>query len=139
PGVVSDAMPLSALPDAPPVEILAAPPTLNDLANLLGIPLPNPLPTSAADLKKLEEDLRNRLKLEAPLAVQARPEHAGFFPLNKFSAVPLIIKAARGAFSESNGDDVRKRLMVVPRCHVTRLSVTNDPDGKRIDAILTEH
>ena len=40
--------------------------------------------------------MRNKLKLEAPLAVQARPEHAGFFPLNKFSAVPLLIKAARG-------------------------------------------
>ena len=40
--------------------------------------------------KQLEADLRNKLKLEAPLAVQARPEHAGFFPLNKFSTVPLM-------------------------------------------------
>jgi len=82
--------------------------------------------------------LKNQLKLEAPLAVQARPGHAGFFPINKFSAVPLLIKAARGAFSESSGDDVRKRLMVVPRCHVTRLSVATDPDGRRIDAVFTE-
>ena len=67
--------------------------------------------------------MRNKLKLEAPLAVQARPEHAGFFPLNKFSAVPLLIKAARVAFSDAPGDDVRKRLMVVPRCHVSRLTV----------------
>lgn len=137
-GSVTEAMPLASLPDAPPVEILDTAPTLADLAALLDVPLPNPLPTAPAALKKLEQELRDKLKLEAPLAVQARPEHAGFFPLNKFSAVPLIIKAARGAYSESNGDDVRKRVMVVPRCHVTRLSVTNDPDGKRIDAILTE-
>lgn len=135
---VSDAVALSELPDAPPVEILAAPPTLSDLAALLGIELPSPLPTKPANRKKLEDELRNKLKLEAPLAVQARPEHAGFFPLNKFSTVPLLIKAARGAFNESPGDDVRKRLMVVPRCHVTRLSVVNDADGRRVDAVLTE-
>ena len=75
-GTVSDAMPLAALPDAPPVEILTSPPTLNDLAALLGINLPNPLPTTPAGLKKLEDDLRNQLKLEAPLAVQGRGEHA---------------------------------------------------------------
>lgn len=137
-GNVSDAMLLSALPDAPPVEILATPPTLDDLAVLLGIKLPSPLPTTPAGLKKLEDDLRDQLKLEAPLAVQGRGEHAGFFPLNKFSTVPLIMKAARGAFTESQGDDVRKRLMVVPRCHVTRLNVVNDADGRRIDAVLTE-
>lgn len=137
-GKVSDAMDLAALPDAPPVEILDILPTLADLATLLGIDLPSPLPSTPADLNKLEAELRNKLKLEAPLAVQARPEHAGFFPLNKFSAVPLLIKAARGAFNESRGDDVRKRLMVVPRCHVTRLSVVSDPDGRRVDAVLTE-
>lgn len=136
---VSDAMLLAALPDAPPVEILANPPTLDDLAALLGSNLPSPLPTTPAALKKLEDDLRNQLKLEAPLAVQGRGEHAGFFPLNKFSAVPLLMKAARGAFSESPGDDVRKRLMVVPRCHVSRLNVVNDSDGRRVDTVFTEH
>src|SRR3954465_12414672 len=35
-------------------------------------------PSTPAGRKKLETDLRNKLKLEAPLAVQARPEHAGF-------------------------------------------------------------
>lgn len=135
-GNVGDAVPLSALPEAPPVEILDTPPTLPDLAALLGVALPNPLPATP---KKLEAELRNKLKLDAPLAVQARPEHAGFFPLNKFSTVPLLIKAARGAAAESGFDDVRKRLMVVPRCHVTRLSVVNDPDGqRRVDAVLTE-
>ncbi len=135
---VSDAVELDTLPDAPPVEILDAPPSLADLAKLLGTALPDPLPTAPADLKKLEDELRNKLKLEAPLAVQARPEHAGFFPLNKFSTAPLLIKAARGAFNEFPGDDVRKRVMVVPRCHVTRLSVVNDAEGRRVDAVLTE-
>lgn len=60
-------------------------------------------------------------KLEAPLAVQGRPPRSGFFPLNKFSSVPLVIRAARQAWFESGADDVRKRLMVVPNCHVTRL------------------
>jgi choline dehydrogenase-like flavoprotein len=137
-GTVSDAMDLATLPDAPTVEIYDTPPTLDELAEMLGIELPNPLPTTQAALKKLEADLRNKLKLEAPLGVQARPEHAGFFPLNKFSSVPLLIKAARLAYKESGGDDVRKRVMVVPRCHVTRLSVVNDPDGRRVDAVLTE-
>jgi choline dehydrogenase-like flavoprotein len=72
---------------------------------------PPPWPTSASGIEKLE----------APLAVQGRPPRAGFFPLNKFSSVPLIIRAARQAWLESGGDDLKKRLMVVPNCHVTRL------------------
>ena len=132
---VSDAMKLSTLPEAPPVEILDTAPTLEDLAAMLGIPLPNPLP---ADTAKLEKDLRNKLKLEAPLAVQARSGHAGFFPMNKFSTTPLLIKAARAAVNEAPGDDVRKRLMIVPRCHVQRLSVVNEAGGRRVDAVITE-
>jgi choline dehydrogenase-like flavoprotein len=137
-GQVSEAVDLATLPDAPPLEIIDGPVTLTDLAAMLGVALPDPLPTAPGELKKLETGLRNRLKLEAPLAVQARPEHAGFFPLNKFSTVPLLIKAARAAYADSGGDDVRKRLMVVPRCHVTRLSLVTDPDGRRVDAVLTE-
>lgn len=137
-GKITEAMDLSVLPEAPPVELLTTPPTLAKLADMLGETLPNPLPTNPATLKKLEQDLRNKLKLEAPLAVQAQPEHAGFFPINKFSSVPLLIKGARTAYQESPNDDVRKRLMVVPRCHVTRLRVANDPDGRRVDAVLTE-
>jgi choline dehydrogenase-like flavoprotein len=60
-------------------------------------------------------------KLEAPLAVQSKPERPGFFPFNKFSAMQLLIKAARAAQAESGGDDVKKRLMVVPNCHVKQL------------------
>jgi hypothetical protein len=29
--------------------------------------------------------------------------------------------------------------MVVPRCHVSRLSVVNDAAGRRVDAVITEH
>ena len=134
-GKVSDAMNLSILPDAPPLEILDTAPTLEQLSALLGIRLPNPLPV---DLAKLEEDLRDQLKIEAPLAVQAHSGHAGFFPLNKFSATPLLIKGARSAFSEAPGDDVRKRLMIVPRCHIQRMSVLNEAGGRRVDAVITE-
>jgi choline dehydrogenase-like flavoprotein len=137
-GKISNAMKLGSLPDAPPVEILDAPPTLEELAAMLGVELPIPLPTTPVDLKKLEDELRNNLKLEAPLAVQARPEHAGFFPLNKFSSVPLLIKATRSAYVESLNDDVRKRFMVVPRCHVRRLNVVNESDGRRVNEIITE-
>jgi hypothetical protein len=72
---------LSPLPDAPPVEILETTSTLSlsDLAALLGESLPSPLPTTAAALKALEDELRNRLKLEAPLAVQlAQSTRASF-------------------------------------------------------------
>jgi hypothetical protein len=134
-GKVSDAMKLSTLPEAPPVEILDTAPTLADLAAMLGIPLLNPLP---ADTTQLEQELRNKLKLEAPLAVQARPGHAGFFPMNKFSTTPLLIKAARSAVNEAPGDDVSKRLMIVPRCHVQRLNVVNEAGGRRVDTVITE-
>ncbi|MFL5335973.1 MAG: hypothetical protein ACJ8H8_23065, partial [Geminicoccaceae bacterium] len=53
-------------------------------------------------------------QLEAPLAVQGRPPRSGFFPMNKFSSTPLVIRATRQAWFESGGDDIRKRLMVVP-------------------------
>src|SRR5262249_23462952 len=62
------------------------------------------------------------LKLDAPLSVQAtaRP---GFFPFNKFSSVPLAITAARTAIGESGlNNDAFKRLMIVPNCHVRRLT-----------------
>jgi hypothetical protein len=62
------------------------------------------------------------LKLDAPLSVQAtaRP---GFFPFNKFSSVPLAITGARTALGESGpNNDAFKRLMIVPNCHVKRLT-----------------
>ncbi|MBI3243101.1 MAG: DUF1080 domain-containing protein [Chloroflexi bacterium] len=67
----------------------------------------------------------DELKLEAPLAVQSRQPRSGSFPFNKFSAVPLLMKAARMASAESGNDDLKKRLMIVPNCHVSRLKTTN--------------
>src|SRR3954447_22479580 len=43
-------------------------------------------------------------KLEEPLAVQGRAPRSGFFPLNKFSSVPLVMQAARAAAAEAAGD-----------------------------------
>lgn len=77
-------------------------------------------------------------KLEAPLAVKTR-DRAGAFPPNKFSAVPMLVKAARAAALESQGDDVKKRLMVIPNCHVTRLSTapTGDDPALRVTTVET--
>lgn len=80
----------------------------------LAVDLPERIPASEV----------NMWKLEAPLAVQSRAR-AGFFPINKFSSVPLLIKAEREAQLESHNDDVKKRLMVVPNCHVKRLNTQN--------------
>ena len=131
---VGDAVPLGSLPDHPAVRFASTPPTPNDLAALLGLPLGAPVPPAAAAL--------NELKVEAPLAVQGRSGHAGFFPSNKFSTVPLLIKASREAYRESTsrdgaGDDARKRLMIVPRCHVTRLRAVMDGGELRVAQIET--
>ncbi len=88
-----------------------------------------------------KEDL---FKLEAPLAVQGRPPRSGFFPINKFSTVPLLAQASRAAREESvqgflsgDGADVRKRLMVVPNCHVSRL-ITDVASGQaHVTGVLT--
>lgn len=80
-------------------------------------------------------------QLDAPLAVQSttRP---GLFPFNKFSSAPLLIRAARAAFSESGGDDFKKRLMIVPRCHVIRLQTENVVVSghalKRVHTVVTD-
>lgn len=76
-------------------------------------------------------------KLEAPLAVQASPPRSGFFPFNKFSSVPLLMGVARRAQAESGGDDVRKRLMVVPNCHATRLVTDGSGAFRRVSAVAT--
>jgi hypothetical protein len=73
----------------------------------------------------------NELKLEAPLAVQGAAPLPGAFALNKFSSAPLLMEAARVAQTRSGGDDVKKRLMVVPDVHVTRL-VTAQRNGTTV-------
>ncbi len=64
--------------------------------------------------------------LEAPLAVVSASVRAGTFPINKFSAMPLLMDAARKSWVESGGDDRKKRLMVVANCLVQQLGVTGN-------------
>jgi choline dehydrogenase-like flavoprotein len=79
-----------------------------------------------------------RLKLEAPLAVQGRAPRAGFFPFNKFSTVPLLQKGVRAAITDANDDNVRRRLMLVPQCHVTHLQTGPGANGlTRVTAVET--
>ncbi len=77
-------------------------------------------------------DLLDMFKLEAPLAVQSTTL-PGFFPTNKFSAVPGLIRAARLAAGEADGigpnADARKRLMIVPNCHVQDLVTETQADN----------
>lgn len=98
-----------------------------DLAIPLGELPPPPWPVGPTGIEKLE----------APLAVQGRGPRSGFFPLNKFSSVPLIIRAARQAWFESGGDDVRKRLMIVPNCHVTRLETNSSQGVGQVNVVHT--
>ncbi len=77
-----------------------------------------------------------RLKLEAPLAVQSRAPK-GTFPVNKFSALPILTKAARVAYSESRGDDVHRRFMVVPDCFVLKLKTERRDGGTFVSQVLT--
>ena len=126
-GQVANTIPLNQLPDHPAFRYATAPPTPAQLADLLGLPSGTAPPATA----------RNQLKLEAPLAVQGRAGHAGFFPFNKFNTVPLLIKATREAYAESRDDDARKRMMIVPRCHVGRLVTVQDGAERRVIAIET--
>jgi len=93
------------------------------LRDWLGLPV-----TDATALPKLKE----LFKLEAPLAVQSTTL-PGFFPTNKFSAAPGLIRATRLASNEADGTgpsaDARKRIMVVPDCHVQELITETQPDG----------
>ncbi|OLC67844.1 MAG: hypothetical protein AUI42_09435 [Actinobacteria bacterium 13_1_40CM_2_65_8] len=122
-GKVTDSIPLANLPDHAGVRALAQPPDTKQLANMLGLDTPG-----SAQL----QDLLNLMKLEAPLAVQVRTR-SGLFPINKFSTVPLLVKASRSAENECAADDVKKRLMVVDNCHVVGLRF----DGARVTAVDT--
>src|SRR5262249_48674336 len=123
-GAVGDAMNFADLPDAPAVRFEPAVPPVPVLEDWLGIP-GSGLPSQA---------LRDLFKLEAPLAVQSQTV-AGAFPVNKFSATQLLIRAARAASSESGLDNTRKRLMVVPHCHVRRLNVVDDGGQRRVASV----
>jgi choline dehydrogenase-like flavoprotein len=116
-GGVAAAIPLPELPASP---LLKGGEQKADLVEILGLP-------SAGALSV--DDLRNLLKLEAPLAVQARVPHAGFFPLNKFSTVPLLMKAARTAAADSKGDDAKKEFMILTDTHVLSLRKAQTASG----------
>ena len=51
------------------------------------------LPLHLDGVPAAQQDL---FKLEAPLAVQAQPPHAGFFPFNKFSSSAAADRVAAG-------------------------------------------
>jgi hypothetical protein len=93
------------------------------LRNWLGLPATDTTP---------EAELHEIFKLEAPLAVQSTTL-PGFFPTNKFSAVPGLIRAERLASNETDGTgpvaDARKRLMIVPNCHGQELITQTQPDN----------
>jgi|WetSurSiteA1Bulk_404760.scaffolds.fasta_scaffold00153_10 choline dehydrogenase-like flavoprotein len=125
---ISDAIPLADLPDHPALQAQACNQhAIAELQSLLGLNQ-----TPAGSLTK--QDLCNMLKLEAPLAVKAS-DLPGFFPFNKFSSMQILIKAARQAVQESGGDDVKKRLMVVPFCHVKMLASVKEADKWRVTGI----
>jgi choline dehydrogenase-like flavoprotein len=96
-----------------------------------------PLATLPLHLDGIPSGQHELAKLEAPLAVQGRAPRSGFFPINKFSTVPLVMEAARAAEVESGGDDVLKRLMVVPGCHVKRLITQQEGPDWRVVAVDT--
>lgn len=86
------------------------------------------------------EDL---FKLEAPLGVQGNPPRSGFFPINKFSTVPLLIEGTRTAWEESVvglpfgtiSDNTRKRMMLVANARVVRLVTAQDGPNRRVTEI----
>jgi choline dehydrogenase-like flavoprotein len=104
-----------------------------------------PLGELPLHLDNVAVNRRELFKLEAPLAVQAKEPRSGFFAFNKFSSVPILTQVARAAWVESQqglgggvpGDDVKKRLMIVPNCRVIRL-ITDIAGGKaRVTGVLT--
>ena len=79
-----------------------------------------------------DAELHELFKLEAPLAVQSTTL-PGLFPTNKFSAVPGMIRVARLANNDADGTgpiaDARKRVMLVPDCHVQELITETQSDN----------
>ena len=60
---------------------------------------------------------------EPPLAVQAKPPASGLFSFDKYSSAPILADAIREA---AGAPDWRRRLFLVPRAHVVRLTGTGD-------------
>src|SRR2546428_2025361 len=123
-GAKIGAVPFPELPDHPVIQYSNQADLPDDgLRNWLGLPAKDNTP---------RRELLELFKLEAPLAVQSQTE-PGLFPFNKFSTVPLLIRAARIAETETDGvgaeADARKRLMVVTSCHVLDLITETQEDN----------
>ena len=147
PAAVPQAIGLAALPNHPAVRY-AGMDAVSDLAVAAGASsggsttTTGPAAITDAQLRELlgfkpsdttpRADMLNLLKLEAPLAVQSRAE-PGVFPINKFSAVPELIKVARLASGEAGGTgaeaDARKRLMIVPKVPVLDIITETQSDN----------
>jgi choline dehydrogenase-like flavoprotein len=129
-GVPAAAIPLAALRNHPAVRNFVRQngrrPTDGELVDMLKLQLP------AGGAAPPRPDLLNLLKVEAPLSVQSVAD-PGLFPVNKFSSIPLLVRAARLAASETGGvgadADARKRLMIVPKCQVLELVTETQPDN----------
>jgi choline dehydrogenase-like flavoprotein len=63
---------------------------------------------------------------EAPLAVQGQGPESGLFSFDKYSSATLLIDAIREDVARrwTLNDDSRRRLMLLPRAHVTRLQTS---------------
>jgi hypothetical protein len=147
PAAAPHAIKLAAMPDHPAVRY-AGLEAIGDLAMAAGASSGSSTTTTGsaavtdAQLRALlglaptdttsRGDLLNLLKLEAPLAVQARSE-PGAFPFNKFSAVPEFIKVARVGAGEAGGidaqADARKRIMIVPKVPVLDIVTETQNDS----------
>lgn len=111
-GSIISALPLQQWPNHPRVRFASTPPATDELRDLLGL--------KPADPAIPDGEMKELLRVEAPLAVQSRAD-PGQFPVNKFSALPLLVAAARAASTESFPYDQHKRLMVVPNWHVQQI------------------
>jgi len=60
---------------------------------------------------------------EAPLAVEAAVPGPGLFPYDKFSSADFLIDAVRDDAGTNAGADANRRVFVVPRTHVVRLTL----------------
>jgi choline dehydrogenase-like flavoprotein len=108
---------------------------VSDAIQPADLPLHLKVPAGTTSAEELE------MRLEAPLAVQSQTV-SGLFPINKFSAVPLMIKAARTASFDSQigmpfPDDVKKRLMLIPHCRVIRLATDVQAGTGRVTEVQT--
>ena len=57
----------------------------------------------------------------APIAVQGNSPASGLFSFDKYSSMPALIQAIRTDIAKGGGD-AERRIFLVPRAHVTRLS-----------------